>query len=136
MRNTLLNQLILVLFLLAVLLLPRSIVTLFHILEIAENSLEQHYAGPGSDYLYAQYLSSILGILFGGIAVFFMGHNLVFPAAAETKSYPRFSGQRSVQYLIIIPLFLASALLTYGLAHFCSSITFSSTHGPACRCLV
>jgi hypothetical protein len=118
MRNTLLNQLILVLFLLAVLLLPRSIVTLFHILEIAENSLEQHYAGPGSDYLYAQYLSSILGILFGGIAVFFMGHNLVFPAAAETKSYPRFSGQRSIQYLIIIPLILASALLTYGLAHF------------------
>ena len=73
LRNTLLNQLILVLFLLAVLLLPRSIVILFHILEIAENSLEQHYSGPGSDYLYAQYLSSILGILFGGIAVFFYG---------------------------------------------------------------
>src|SRR5271154_3332906 len=57
LRNTLLNQLILVLFLLAVLLLPRSIVILFHVLEIAENSLEQHYSGPGSDYLYAQYLS-------------------------------------------------------------------------------
>jgi hypothetical protein len=61
MRNTFLNQLILVLFLLAMLLLPRSIVILFHILEVAENSLEQHYSGPGSDYLYAQYLSSILG---------------------------------------------------------------------------
>jgi hypothetical protein len=118
LRNTLLNQLILVLLLLAVLLLPRSIVMLFHILEIAENSLQLQYAGPFKDYMYAQYLSTILGIALCCIAVVFMGRNLVIPAPSRSNPYPWFSGQRSIQCLIIVPLFLSAGLITYGLAHF------------------
>ena len=95
LRNALLNQLILVLLLLPILLLPRSIVTLFHILEITENSLQQHYSGPLKDYMYAQYLSTILGIALCGIAVIFMGRNLVIPSVAGSKTYPWFSEQRS-----------------------------------------
>jgi len=118
LRNTLLNQLILVLLLLGVLLLPRSIVMIFHILEIAENSLEQRYSGPFKDYMYAQYLSTILAIVLCSIALVFMGRNLVIPSPSKSKPYPWFSGQRAIQYLIIVPLFLSAGLITYGLAHF------------------
>ncbi len=118
LRNTLLNQLILVLLLLTVLLLPRSIVMMFHILEIAENSLQQQYGGPFKDYMYAQYLSTMLGIALCGIAVVFMGRNLVIPTPSRSKPYPWFSGQRSIQCLIIVPLFLSAGLIAYGLAHF------------------
>jgi hypothetical protein len=117
-RNTLLNQLILVLLLLAILLLPRSIVTLFHILEIVENSMQQDYSGALRDYMYAQYFSTILGVALCSIAIIFMGRNLVIPTASGTKPYPWFSGQRSIQVLIVIPLFLSAGLITYGLAHF------------------
>ncbi len=118
LRNTLLNQLILVLLLLSVLLLPRSIVMMFHILEIVENSLQQHCAAFLQQYMYAQYFSAILGLVLGGIAIFYMGRNLVIPTAEKSESYPWFSGQRPIQYLIVVPLFLAAGLLTYGLAHF------------------
>jgi len=118
LRNTLLNQLILVLFLLSILLFPRSIVMLFHILEIAENALQQQCELPLRHYMYAQYFSAFLGVMLSALAIFYMGRNLVIPTTAKSEGYPWFSGQRPIQVLIVIPLFFSAGLLTYALAHF------------------
>lgn len=118
LRNTLLNQMILVLLLLSLLLIPRSIVTGLHFLEIAENSLQAHYFGPLKDYIYAQYLAAILGLFLGLVAVIFIGLNVVALDARNDDTYPRFTEQRWIQILIVAPLFLAAGLITYALGHF------------------
>jgi hypothetical protein len=119
LRNTFLNQTILVLLLLSVLLVPRSIVTGLHFLERAENYLQGTYSGPFKDYLYAQYFALALGTLFGLVALIFMGLNLVsLDPERHHKKYRWFTQQGWVQRLIVVPLFLAAALTTYGLGHF------------------
>jgi predicted acylesterase/phospholipase RssA len=118
LRNTILNQLILILLLLSLLLIPRSIVAALHFLELAELSLQQNYFGPLKDYMYAQYLALAVGLLLGFVALVFMGLNLVALDPGENKKYSWFTQQSWVQILIVVPLFLGGALLTYGLAHF------------------
>jgi Patatin-like phospholipase len=119
LRNTFLNQSILVLLLLSVLLVPRSIVTGLHFLERAEEHLQATYSGPLKDYMYAQYFALALGTLFGLVALFFMGLNLVsLDPERNHKKYRWFTQQGWVQRLIVVPLFLAAGLTTYGLGHF------------------
>ena len=119
LRNTFLNQTILVLLLLSVLLVPRSIVTGMHFLERAENYLQATYSGPFKDYMYAQYFALALGTLFGLVALLFMGLNLVsLDPERNHKKYRWFTQQGWVQRLIVVPLFLAAGLTTYGLGHF------------------
>jgi len=96
---------ILVLLLLSLLLIPRSIVMVLHFLEIAENSLQAHYFGPLKDYMYAQYMAAILGVFLGLLAVIFVGLNLVALDPRNDEAYPRFTGQRWIQILIVAPLF-------------------------------
>jgi hypothetical protein len=118
LRNTFLNQTILVLLLLSILLVPRSIVIGLHYLERAEEHLQASYSGPLSDYMYAQYFALVLGALVGLVGVFFMGLNLLSLDPEKNKNYRWFTQQAWVQRLIVIPLFLAAGLITYGLAHF------------------
>lgn len=118
LRNTLLNQLILVLLLLSLLLLPRAIVTVLHFLEIPEQPLQAHYFGAGKDYMFAQYWTAGLGILLGLVGVVFMGLNLVALEPRGNKKYPWYTEQGWVQGVIVAPLFLAAGLLAYGLGHF------------------
>ena len=118
LRNTFLNQTILVLLLLSILLVPRSIVTALHFLERAENHLQANYSGPFKDYMYAQYFALALGTIVGLVAVFFMGLNILSLDPEKNKRYRWFTQQSWVQRLIVIPLFVAAGLTTYGLGHF------------------
>ena len=129
LRNTLLNQLILVLFLLTLLLVPWSILAVLHFLESTENSLPSWGAnGWLHDYWSSQYFALVVGIVFGLMAVVFMGLNLVVLSPGEKKEkkkkkeekkeenieYPWFAQQKWVQWVIVLPLFLAAGMLTYG----------------------
>jgi predicted acylesterase/phospholipase RssA len=118
LRNTFLNQMILVLLLLSLLMLPRAIVTVFHFLEIAENSLQSHDLGVFQELLYAQDLAVLIGLVLGLLAVTFIGRNLVALVPEKDKTYPWFTKQSGIQAVIVAPLFLAAALVTYGLGHF------------------
>jgi hypothetical protein len=122
-RNTLLNQMILGLLLLSLLLLPRSIMTILHCLEIAEGFLQENYSGPWqnfmkSELLYSQYFALLLGFLLGCLALVFMGLNLAALDPGKDKKYVWFNEQQWIQRLIVVPLFLAAGLITYGLGHF------------------
>lgn len=133
LRNTALNQLILILLLLSLLLAPRSILVALHLLESAENDIQAWGANSGwlQDYLYAQYLALAAGVLFGLIAVVFMGLNLVALTPQESKHYPWFTQQKWVQLLIVIPLFLAAGMFTYGLGALLTD--FAITQHPYSR---
>ena len=132
LRNTLLNQLILILLLLTLLLVPWSILVVLHWLESVENGLDSwNVNGWFHDYLSSQYFALVVGIFFGLIAVVFMGLNLVVLSPEEkkenkkegkkeenkeeNKDYPWFAQQSWVQSLIVVPLFVAAGMLTYGL---------------------
>jgi predicted acylesterase/phospholipase RssA len=119
LRNTFLNQTILVLLLLSVLLVPRSIVTVLHFLERLENHLQNtSYNGPLQEYMYAQYFALALGTVFGLVGLVFMGRNLLSLDPDRNKRYRWFTQQGWVQRLIVVPLLLAAGLTTYGFGHF------------------
>ena len=118
LRNTLLNQYILVLALLALLMLPRSFVFLLHLLESAEDVLQGRFSDTVQVYLTAQYFALGLGVLFGLVAVIFIGLNLV---SVDPDKEPRdcwITHQWAVQAFIVLPLFFSGALFTYGLGQF------------------
>jgi hypothetical protein len=118
LRNTFLNQTILVLLLLSVLLVPRSMVTALHFLERSENYLGNiQYSGPFQGYMYAQYFALALGTMFGLVALVFMGLNLKSLDPEKNKQYGWFTRQGWVQRLIVVPLLLAAGLTTYGFGH-------------------
>jgi hypothetical protein len=117
LRNTFLNQTILVLLLLSILLVPRSIVTMLHFLERAENYLQDQPLGSFHDYARAQYFALGLGSLFGAVGVFFMGLNILSLDAGKNTNYRWFTQQGWVQGLIVVPLFIAAGWTTYGLGH-------------------
>ena len=117
LRNTLLNQITLVLLLLSLLLLPRGILVGLHLLELLEESLRT-YSGPFEDFKYAQYFALLLGALFGFVAVVFMALNLRALCPQANKTYSWFTEQKWIQCLIVIPLFVSGAMITYGLGQF------------------
>jgi hypothetical protein len=117
LRNTILNQVILVLLLLSLLFLPRGILIAFHLLELLEASLKD-YSGPLQDFKYAQYFALLLGALFGFVAVVFMALNLRALCPQRNKTFSWFTEQKWIQCLIVVPLFLGAGMITYGLGQF------------------
>jgi len=118
LRNTTLNQIILVLALLALLLVPRTIVYGLYSLELAEEALQGHLFEMLQPYMQSQYFALALGLLLGFAAVIFMGLNLVTVDAKRRKRDYWFAKPWAVHTFIAAPLFLASALFTYGCGQF------------------
>ncbi len=126
LRNTMLNQIILLLALLSLLLLPRSFAYLLHLLEKAELSLQASLQGRFSetvqdyvqDYARSQYLALGLGLALAFLAIVFIGMNLVSVDVRRRRRDCWFTHQWAVQALIVVPLFVSAALLTYGLGQF------------------
>ena len=132
LRNTLLNQAILVLALLSLLLLPRTFVYLLHLLENAEELLRGRFSGAVQTYMESQYFALGLGLVVAFMAVVFIGLNLVSVdqrksadeskplrcAAGTEKRDCWFTNPWAVQALIVVPLLLAAAFFTYGLGQF------------------
>ena len=120
LRNTLLNQAILVLALLFLLLTPRTIVHLFHMLEDLEESIP-----PGAPMQYlmqSQYFALALGLLLAVTGVFFIGWNLVSVDQEPSETVPgttnkmrRFTSSFAVQVCIVLPLLFSAAFFAYGL---------------------
>lgn len=117
LRNTLLNQAILVLLLLSLLLVPRCILIVLHLLELAEQNLGD-YTGFLADYMYAQYFALFIGGVCGLVAIIFMGLNLGALAPESNRKYCWFTQQKWIQLLIVVPLFLAAGMFTYGLGQY------------------
>jgi hypothetical protein len=140
LRNTMLNQVILVLALLSLLLAPRTLVYILHIVDRTANHLQQMNPSWYPGWLSAQGLALGLGVIFALIAVVCIGLNLitveplkkkfsdpegssqkpkaVTAAPANGKSDCWFSQQWAVQVFIVIPLVLAAALFTDRFAQF------------------
>jgi hypothetical protein len=118
LRNTILNQIILLLALLSLLLLPRSFVYLLHLLENTEESLSGKFSETIQAYMVSQYLALGLGLALAFLAVVFIGMNLISVDPGRKRRDCWFTYQWAVQSLIVAPLFLAAALFTYGLGWF------------------
>ncbi|HMD16104.1 MAG TPA: patatin-like phospholipase family protein [Terriglobales bacterium] len=118
LRNTLLNQVILVLALLSLLMLPRSFVYLLHLLETAEESLQGRFSDTVQAYMESQYFALGLGLVLAFLAVVFIGMNLVSVDRRKRRRDCWFTHQWAVQALIVVPLFLSAAFFTYGLGQF------------------
>ena len=140
LRNTMLNQVILVLALLSLLLFPRALVYILHILDHTANHLQQMNLWWYPGWLNAEGLALGLGVMCALVAVVCIGLNLITvepqkkeasnpkasarkPKAvtaepANGKSDCWFSQQWAVQVFIVIPLVLAAALFTDRFAQF------------------
>jgi hypothetical protein len=118
LRNTILNQIILLLALLSLLLLPRSFVYLLHLLENTEESLNGKFSEMIQTYMLSQYFALGLGLALAFLAVVFIGMNLISVDPGRKRRDCWFTYQWAVQSLIVAPLFLAAALFTYGLGWF------------------
>lgn len=113
LRNTILNQIILVLALLSLLLVPRSVLYLTHLLENYEQSMKGSASSFFQPYMQSQYFALGFGFIFGLIAVVCIGLNLetVDPRKGK-RDYP-FAYPWAVHVFIIVPLILSSALIAY-----------------------
>src|SRR5712692_3856796 len=118
LRNTILNQIILVLALLSLLLVPRTIVFLLHALEVLEEGLQGRLFESIQPYMQSQYFALALALLLGFVAVAFMGLNLVTVDPHRNKRDYWFARQWAIHTFIAVPLFFSSALLTYGAGQF------------------
>ncbi|MGA2049552.1 MAG: patatin-like phospholipase family protein [Terracidiphilus sp.] len=110
LRNTVLNQIILILLLLSVLMLPRALVYVPNRLEALEN-FTQHA-------LPAQLTALFLAFLLVGLAVTFMGMNLLWVDPQTSKTPPWYAKQWAVQLVIIVPLIVSAALVSYGISNY------------------
>src|SRR5712692_3583499 len=118
LRNTLLNQIILVLALLSLLLVPRTSVFLLHALEDLEERTEGNFFERLQPYMESQYFALALALILGFVAVTFMGLNLVTVDPHLTKRDYWFARQWAIHTFIVVPLLLSSALFTYGFSQF------------------
>ncbi len=119
LRNTLLNQIILVMVLLSLLLVPRTIVYLLHVLEDLEQRLQPPHAFFRlQPYMRSENFALALGLSLGLVAVIFMGLNLETVDPHKGKRDPWYANSWAVHAFIIIPLLISSALITYGCALF------------------
>ncbi len=118
LRNTLLNQIILVLALLSLLLLPRTVVAGLLGLDDLERYL-QHLPPFGlQEYMRSQNFALVLFVLLGLTAVIFIGLNLETVDPHEGIRDPWYAKPRAVHIFIIAPLLASSALFTYGWGYF------------------
>lgn len=118
LRNTLLNQIILVLTLLSLLLAPRTIGSFLHVLEDLEEAMRNEPHFTLQAIMRAENFALALGIGFGLVAVVFMGLNLETVDPHEGKRDPWYAKAWAVHAFIIVPLLVSSALFTYGFAFF------------------
>jgi hypothetical protein len=110
LRNTILNQIILVLLLLSVLLLPRTLVYLPNRLEALENLT--HHAFPAQDAAF------LLAVCLVTCAVAFMGLNLAWVDPHASRKSPWYAKQWGIQLMVVIPLIAAAALASYSISYF------------------
>jgi hypothetical protein len=116
LRNTILNQIILVLLLLSVLLLPRTLVYVPNRLEAFEN-LTRHA-------LPAQNTAFVLAVCLASCAVVFMGLNLAWVDPHTIRKCPWYAKQWGVQLVVVIPLVVAAALVSYSISYFMDADLF------------
>ncbi|MGC2247559.1 MAG: patatin-like phospholipase family protein [Terriglobales bacterium] len=116
LRNTILNQIILVLLLLSVLLLPRTLVYLPNRLEALENLT--HHAFPAQDAAF------LLAVCLVTCAVAFMGLNLAWVDPHASRRCPWYAKQWGIQLLVVIPLIAAAALASYSISYFMDADLF------------
>jgi predicted acylesterase/phospholipase RssA len=118
LRNTLLNQIILVLALLSLLLLPRSIVYLLHILEDVEESSKGKFSETLQPYMQSQYFALAIALALGLLAVIYLGRNLETDDAHKGKKDYWPATSKAVHVLILFPLVASAALFAYGCSQF------------------
>ena len=118
LRNTILNQIILLLALLSLLLLPRSFVYLLHLLENLEDCLQGRYSEAVQFWMRSQFFALGLGLMLAFVAIVFIGLNLVSVDPKKQKRDCWLTQQWAVQAFIVAPLFVSAAFLTYGLGQF------------------
>jgi len=118
LRNTILNQIILVLALLSLLLLPRSVVYLLHILEDIEESSKGKVSATLEPYMQSQYFALAIALALGLLAVIYIGRNLETddPHKGKKGYWPATS--KAVHVLILFPLVASAALFAYGCSQF------------------
>ena len=109
-RNTILNQIILILLLLSVLLLPRTLVYIPNRLEALENFTDHAWL--------AQSTALFLAFLLIAVALTFMGLNLLWVDPHISKKYPWYAKQWAIQVVVVVPLILSAALVSYGISYY------------------
>jgi predicted acylesterase/phospholipase RssA len=117
-RNTLLNQIILVLALLSLLLLPRTIVAVLLGIDDLERYFQRMPPFYLQEYLRSQNFALVLFVLLGLLAVIFIGLNLETVDPHEGIRDPWYAKPRAVHIFIIAPLLASSALFTYAWGYF------------------
>ncbi|MGB7230267.1 MAG: hypothetical protein WBD19_01245 [Candidatus Acidiferrum sp.] len=113
LRNTFLNQIILVLALLSLLLVPRSILYLLHLLEDCEQNLQGTVSCTLQPFMQSQYFALACGFFFGLVAIIFIGLNLETVDPRKGKRNFWFAYPAAVHALIIVPLIFSSAFIAY-----------------------
>jgi predicted acylesterase/phospholipase RssA len=109
-RNTVLNQIILILLLLAVLLLPRVLVYVPNRLEALENFTRHAFL--------AQTTAMVLAFLLVSLAISFIGLNLLWVDPHTDKKCPWYAKQWAIQLVVVIPLIVSAALVSYGISYY------------------
>jgi predicted acylesterase/phospholipase RssA len=109
LRNTMLNLVILVLLLLSVLLLPRTLVYVPNLLEALENVTQ--------GAVLAQNAAVVLAVLLVVLAVTFVGLNLLWVDPQTIKKCPWYATQWAIQLVVVIPLIVSAALVSYGISY-------------------
>src|SRR5579872_1028384 len=118
LRNTLLNQIILVLTLLALLLVPRSIVYLLHVLEDLEDYSKGRVSGTLQPYMQSQYFALAVALALGLLAVAYIGRNLETMDPHKGKKDYWSATSQGVHALIIFPLLVSAGFFAYGCSQF------------------
>jgi hypothetical protein len=128
-RNTILNLLILFSALLAVTLLPRVVVWIFHALEVLETIFRNSLGSSVPWFLTSQFLALCLGVVSIVFAVIYIGLNMTWlepdSPGIDKGSYDRFSIPQRVQMLIVLPLLFSSACLSYAFLWFFEDLYLS-----------
>ncbi len=121
LRNTLLNMTILLLFLLGLLLLPRSIVYVPHFLDRFDDwgyGLSWLTSKMPAEGGFAQYWALVAGMVCGLVGVVAMGLNLCWVNSPKESKIPWIARPWAIQVFILVPLFLSAAFCSYGLDQF------------------
>src|SRR5580700_357021 len=118
LRNTLLNQIILVMTLLFLLLVPRSIVYLVHVLEDLEDLTKYKVPEWLQPFMQSQYFALAVALGFGILAVVNIGRNLETVDPHKGKKDYWFTTSKAVNLLIIFPLIASAALFAYACSQF------------------
>lgn len=132
LRNTLLNQAILVLAFLSLLLAPRTLAHLLHLFENLEEALSGKFPDAIRAWMHSEDFALALGVVFVLVAVIFLGLNLVSVEERESSENSEAPAQKmktdlrdrwftsswAVQAMIVVPLLLAASLFAYGMGQF------------------